>query len=196
MYQIFTDGSSSKKSKTIGTSYVIFKDKNIDKSIDFSKGFIDEQARNGIAELLGVYFFLHNICTEEISLNKSEEICIYSDSQYVVNEFTIWFRNQMMKNFYDTKNKEVIIYVLWMLYILRKEGYKIRFEWVRGHQKVETFEAYGNNSADALAVSCHKYVSQDKKDNMQDIEEFEKNLKQEIKIEGIFESIKKAYLNI
>ena len=38
------------------------------------------------------------------------QITIYSDSQYVVNEFTEWFRNQMMKNFFDTKNKEVIIY--------------------------------------------------------------------------------------
>ena len=193
MYQVFTDGSSSKKNKTIGTSYIIFKDNK--EFTKFSKGFIDKQARNGIAELLGVYYFIYNICTEELFLNKNEEIIIYSDSQYVVNELTIWFRNQMMKNFYNTKNKEVIIYILWMLYILREEGYKIKFEWMRGHQKFQTFEVYGNNCADSLAVDCHKSL-QYEEDSEKDIEVIVKILKEKIKIEGIFESVKKVYLNI
>ena len=111
--------------KTIGTSYIVFKNKESEPIKIFCKGFKDEQARNGIAELLGVYYFLRDLCcTENLYIEgKIRNNNIYSDSQYVVKEFTEWFRNQMMKNFLIRKNKEVIIYVLWMLYILREEGY-------------------------------------------------------------------------
>lgn len=112
-YQVFIDGSSSRNRKTIGTSYIIFKNRESEPIRTFCKGFKDEQARNGIAELLGVYYFLRDLCvTEDLYIEEKSEIIIYSDSQYVVNEFTEWFRNQIMKNFFDTKNKEIIIYVL------------------------------------------------------------------------------------
>ena len=74
-----------------------------------------------------------------------------------------------MKNFFDTKNKEIIIYCIWMLDILRKEGYIINFKWIRGHQKDnEIIEIFGNNYADSLAVSSHKDV------NINDLEDIEK----------------------
>lgn len=196
VYQVFTDGSSSRKNRTIGTSYIIFRNREIEPIKTFCKGFKDKQARNGIAELLGVYYCLYDICSDIISLIPlKSEITIYSDSQYVVNEFKGWFRNQIMKNFFDTKNKEVIIYILWMLYILRQEGYIIKFEWIRGHQKEETFEVYGNNCADDLAVMCHNNeIFKDK--NMTDVEELVADLKEEIKEEEIFQKIKQWYLGI
>lgn len=194
MYQVFTDGSSSRKNKTIGTSYIIFKNEKIDTPINiFSKGFKDEQARNGIAELLGIYYFLYHFLLNKFHLD-NEEIVIYSDSQYVVNEFNVWFRNQMIKNFYDTKNKEIIVYILWMLYILReKKGYKIRFEWVKGHQQDDVFEALGNNRADILAVNCHNYSNFE---TLIYVDVIIALLKGKIKREGILENLKKVYLNI
>ncbi len=195
MYQVFTDGSSSRKNGTIGTSYIVFQDRDNEPIKTFCKGFVDKQARNGIAELLGVYYCLRDICEDILLIPLKSEIIIYSDSQYVVKEFTEWFRNQMMKNFFDTKNKEVIIYVLWMLDILRKEGYIVKFEWIRGHQKEETFEVYGNNYADNLAVHCHNdEIFQDT--DMIDVEELVEDLKAEIKEEEILKSIKKTYLGI
>ena len=114
-YQVFTDGSSSRKRGSIGTSYIVFKNRESEPIRTFCKGFKDEQARNGIAELLGVYYFLRDLCvTEDLYIEEKSEIVIYSDSQYVVNEFTEWFRNQMMKNFFDTKNKEIIITKTWV----------------------------------------------------------------------------------
>ena len=190
-YQVFTDGSSSRKRKTIGTSYIIFKNRESEPIRIFYKGFKDEQARNGIAELLGVYYFLYDLCTKNLYIEEKSEIVIYSDSQYVVNEFTEWFRNQMMKNFFDTKNKEIIIYILWMLHILRQEGFKIKFEWIRGHQKKEKFEVFGNNWADNFAVSSHKDV-----DYLEDIERIVEELKEVIKEEETLQTIRKVYLGI
>lgn len=194
-YQVFTDGSSSRNRKTIGTSYIIFKNRESEPIRTFCKGFKDEQARNGIAELLGVYYFLRDLCVaEDLYIEEKSEIVIYSDSQYVVNEFTEWFRNQMMKNFFDTKNKEIIIYILWMLHILRQEGFKIKFEWIRGHQKKESFEVFGNNWADSFACQSHdKIVCSD---NMRNIEEVVKNLREDIEEEGILQIIRKIYLGI
>lgn len=194
VYQVFTDGSSSRIRKTIGTSYIVFKNKGSEPVKIFCKGFKDEQARNGIAELLGVYYFLRDLCcTENLYIEEKSEITIYSDSQYVVKEFTEWFRNQMMKNFFDTKNREVIIYVLWMLYILREEGYTIKFEWIRGHQKGNTFEIFGNNYADSFAVSSHQDIVSD---NLEDIEKIITDLNIDIKEEETLKQIRKIYLGI
>lgn len=190
MYQVFTDGSSSRKYKAIGTSYIVFKDKNSTPIKTFNKGFKDIWARNGIAELLGVYYFLYDLC-EEGFIEKDSEIIIYSDAQYVVNELTIWFRDQMMKNFFEIKNREVIIYILFMLYILREEyGVSIKFQWIRGHQKEETFEVYGNNLADSLAVEAR---------NQEDsipVENLVNEIKNNIQSEETLNFIRKVYLGI
>lgn len=194
MYKVFTDGSSSKKNKTIGTSYVIFLDNNKDYLKAFSKGFKDKQARNGIAELLGVYYFLSDLYTGKVLLEKRSEIIIYSDSQYVVKELTFWFLGQLSKNFFETKNVEVIIYTLFMLYKLREEGYRIKFQWIKGHQKKEdTFETFGNNFVDFLAVQSHNNSNVDK-ENLRDIEEFVKDLNFIINEEKTLNFIKEVYL--
>lgn len=191
MYRVFTDGSSSRKDKTIGTSYIIFKDDNYNPIKKFNKGFTDKWARNGIAELLGVYYFLYDVCTNSTLRGiKNEEIVIYSDSQYVVNEFTIWFRNQVMKNFFDVKNSEVITYILFMLYILRKEyNLNIKFKWIRGHQKDKSFEVFGNNLADNLAVESRKNI-----DTLSDVEKLVEELKHIIRREDTFNFIKENFV--
>lgn len=193
-YQVFTDGSSSRKNKTIGTSYIVFKEEDKNPIEIFSKGFQDKQARNGIAELLGVYYFLYNICCcESVCILEKSEITIYSDSQYVVKELTEWFQGQIVKNFFDIKNKEIIIYILWMLSILKQEGYIIKFKWIKGHQDKETFEAYGNNYADSFAVSSHQDIFID---DLEDIEDFEEDLKLDVKENNLLSKIRKFYLGL
>lgn len=190
MYQVFTDGSSSRKYGTIGTSYIVFKDKDSNPIKVFNKGFTDKQARNGIAELLGVYHFLYDLCDNGF-IEENQDVVIYSDAQYVVNELTIWFRDQMMKNFFETKNKEIIIYILFMLHILREEyGLNIKFQWIKGHQKDRTFEVYGNNLADVLAVEARNQTY------LENIEDFVSVVKNNIESEKTLDFVKKIYLGI
>jgi len=188
MYKVFTDGSSSRKRKSIGSAYIVFEDSLNNKIAKFSKGFVDEEGRNGIAEILAVYYFLYNLCNNQF-LNKNKEIIIYSDSQYVVNEFNIWYKAQLDRGFYEVKNLELIIYILWMLYILREEGYIIKFKWVKGHQKEESEESKGNNLVDILAVECHNELIELE----ENIEDLILNLKEDIKRDNLFQKIKNIY---
>lgn len=153
-YYIFTDGSSSKKRKSIGAAFVIYNSK---KEIIYKKsfGFQDSKARIGVAELIAIYSALIKI--NQMSLPKGTNVIIYSDSQYCVNELNIWFKNQLIQNFYNTKNKDIIIYLLYFLDFLREYcGLKIELKWIRGHQNIKTFESEGNSEADFLATECHK----------------------------------------
>lgn len=188
LYEIFTDGSSSRNRQSIGFSYIIYKNKKFFKQ--FKYGFKDKEARNGLAELLGVYFFLfHTFMDDVIFFKKDDKIIVYSDSQYVVNELTIWYRDQMIKNFYNTKNKEVIIYILYLLQILREDlNLSVKFEWVKGHQKGNSFKIKGNNLADKKAVESHKNIP------CKDIEFLISKLKDIIKNEEILKCIKEYYL--
>lgn len=186
MYYIFTDGSSSKKVGSIGSSYIIYNE-NKEKIFSYGFGFKDPQGRNGIAELLGVYGALYKIIQHEDFDN--EEVIIYSDSQYVVYELTIWFRNQMAKNFYDTKNKEVIIYLLYLLAIIREQKKcVVKFEWIRGHQTGNSFEVLGNNEADKRAVE-----SRFNTEKLKYIDSFVEKIKNIVKEEDALNYIKKYY---
>ena len=195
MFEVFVDGSSSRKKGLIGTSYIIFKNRELIPIKEFNKGFIDIQARNGIAELLGVYYFLYDLCTDNLDCMReiyNQDIIIYSDSQYVVNELTIWFKYQMIKNFFEIKNKEIILYILFMLYILRKDWrLNIKLKWVRGHQKGEIFEIYGNNLADKRAFEARNENFLE-----EDIENLIKRIKGCVESEEILKFVKKAYSEI
>lgn len=190
---IFTDGSSSRKNQSIGAAYVVFSEEN---SLNYKKGafgFSDKQARNGLAELLAVYCALEWLMIESACrLKEGEKIIIYSDSQYVVNEINIWHRNQILNNFFNTKNKEIIIHILYVLHILREyDKLNIEFKWIKGHQKEESFEQYGNDIADKTAVIVHKGQS-----DLPDIENLIEDIKNRVKKDKEFDYIKKWYLGI
>lgn len=188
MYHIFTDGSSSRQRKSIGSAYAIF-DKNKELIKSYNLGFNDAQGRTGIAELIAVYCVLNEILDNSKFDNK--QIVIYSDSQYVVKELTIWFKNQMVKNFFETKNKDLIIYLLYCLFLI-KESKKcnLEFKWIRGHQQENSFEASGNNLVDNLAVSAHTKDVVD----LKNVQELENQLKDFNQKEKILQEIKDYYL--
>lgn len=188
MYYIFTDGSSSRKNNSIGSAYVIY-DENKELIELFNIGYKDKQARSGISELIAVYKVLSRILQNSIFWGK--EIIIYSDSQYVVNELTIWFRDQLLKNFYNQKNSYLIIYILYLLYLCSSfHECKIKFQWIRGHQKEQIFECIGNNKADELAVSAHSDINKE----LPDVEELEFFVRETCLEEDIITLVKKYYL--
>lgn len=189
MYYIFTDGSSSRKRKTIGSAYAIF-NQNKELISSYGFGFSDNQGRTGIAELLAVYCVLEKLLKSDKYNN--ENIILYSDSQYVVNELTIWFQNQMAKNFFETKNRDLIVYLLYCLLLLKEgKNCNIEFRWIKGHQQEDSFEAFGNNLVDKLAVDAHAEFCDKKLQIIEILEEQLKNFNQE---ENILNEIKNYYL--
>jgi hypothetical protein len=81
-----------------------------------------------------------------------------------------------------------------MIHILRQEGFKIKFEWIRGHQKKENFEVFGNNWADSFACQSHDETIS--LNDMRDIEEVVEDLRIDIKEEETLQTIRKIYLGI
>lgn len=72
---------------------------------------------------------------------KMYKINVYSDSQYVVNGITNWYKGWELKNYYQVKNAE-----LWKeLVALKNQFPDINFIWVKGHDKVA-----GNVEVDKL----------------------------------------------
>lgn len=156
MIYLFTDGSSSKLQKTIGSGYVAFKEDNINSEPIFreSVGFKNvEGIKTGASELIAVWKGLHELYMREL---EGEEIIIISDSQYVINELTIWYKSQLSKRFINTKNTELIISILHFI----TEFKNLKFEWTRGHTDKKDFYSEGNNIADTLATSCHRGITE------------------------------------
>ena len=76
------------------------------------------------------------------------DLCIYSDSQYVINGITKWIENWIKKEWKKIKNVE-----LWKeLYKLTK-GKNIQWEWVKAHADNKY-----NNRVDKLARYAAKNV--------------------------------------
>lgn len=73
----------------------------------------------------------------------SQEITIYSDSQYVINSVEKkWVFGWVKKDFKDKKNKD-----LWLRFLELYQKHHIRFIWVKGHAANPL-----NNRCDELAT--------------------------------------------
>ena len=93
-YQVFTDGSSSRNRKTIGTSYIIFKNRGSEPIRTFYKGFKDKQARNDISDLLDRLDSHH---TELI-----DNIVVMKLKQYK-SDYSLCYEN--LKSFIESEEK-------------------------------------------------------------------------------------------
>ena len=146
---IFTDGSSSIKNQSIGSGYIIFENINKKEIYKDNIGFFNTN-KTGASELLAILFVLDYLKKNKL---ENSEIIIYSDSKYAVNELNIWFKSHLEKNFYDIKNKEIIIYISYLKIFFKN----LTINWTKGHKdNLDIFVNYGNNLADKLAVSAHK----------------------------------------
>ena len=135
MITIYTDGSS-RGNPGPGGYGVIMMYKELRKEL--AQGF--RLTTNNRMELMAVIIGLKAI------KNKEMPVCIYSDSQYVVNAVEKgWLLNWIKTDFKGgKKNKD-----LWMEYHKLSRGKKIKFIWVRGHA-----DNIFNNRCDELATAA------------------------------------------
>jgi ribonuclease HI len=127
---------------------------------EMSAGF--EDTTNSRMELmavqtvLGLFYYLLN--SEDV---KKYDITIISDSRYVVDSFTKgwlekWATNGWVRSDGSlVANKDLWQNILMMLREVRKAGFIIRFEWIRGHGSNEHHKACDKlASTAATCQSC------------------------------------------
>ena len=125
MIKIYTDGSSRGNPGPGGYGVVLIY-KNNRKEI--SQGY--KNTTNNRMELLAVIKALE-------ALNENDlQIKIFSDSKYVVESIEKgWLWNWEKKNFKKKMNVD-----LWKKFIPLYKKYKIKFEWVKGHNGLKENE--------------------------------------------------------
>jgi ribonuclease HI len=68
------------------------------------------------------------------SLKRPCEVCVYSDSQYVVNAFNQhWVESWLSRGWKNSQKQAVKNVDLWKRLLRAKESHKVSFVWVRGH---------------------------------------------------------------
>ena len=92
---------------------------------ELSKGY--EKTTNNRMELMAVIAGLE-------ALNRSCEVEVYSDSQYVVNAFNQhWIDGWIKKGWKRGKNEPVKNVDLWKRLLEAKQKHSVTFHWVKGH---------------------------------------------------------------
>lgn len=103
--------------------------------------YMDTKGKLHIKELSGGYVRTTNNRMELMAviagleaLNRSCDVEVYSDSQYVVNAFNQhWVDGWMKKGWKRGKNEPVKNIDLWKRLLAAKEPHKVQFIWVKGH---------------------------------------------------------------
>ncbi|MDD5282912.1 MAG: ribonuclease HI [Bacteroidales bacterium] len=132
--EIFTDGSALGNPGPGGYGVILRSGRHYK---EISSGF--KLTTNNRMELLAVIVGLE-------SLKKpGTEVCVYSDSTYVVKAVEEgWLNNWKAKGFKNKKNVD-----LWKRYLEAAQKHKVRFMWVKGHAGHPQ-----NEKCDQLAVNA------------------------------------------
>lgn len=92
---------------------------------EYSQGYV--KTTNNRMELMAVITGLE-------ALNRSCDVTVYSDSQYVVNAFNQhWIEGWLKKGWKRGKNEPVKNTDLWKRLLKAKEPHNVTFQWVKGH---------------------------------------------------------------
>ena len=92
---------------------------------ELSQGYV--KTTNNRMELMAVIAGLE-------ALNRSCEVEVYSDSQYVVNAFNQhWVDGWIKKGWKRGKNEPVKNVDLWKRLLEAKQKHRVTFHWVKGH---------------------------------------------------------------
>lgn len=83
--------------------------------------------------------------------SQNRPVIIYSDSQYVVQALTIWWRGWERKGWVTSSGTPVKHVEMLMEILERSRGKPIAFRWIKGHAGI-----YGNEEADRLAGTSRK----------------------------------------
>ena len=135
---IYTDGSAIGNPGPGGYGVIMeWVDKKYIK--EFSGGY--QMTTNNRMELLAVILALQSLKIEPM------EVIVFSDSKYVIESVEKkWVFNWQKKQFKGKKNHD-----LWQRYLLIHCKHRVRFQWVKGHNKHPQ-----NERCDSLAVNAAK----------------------------------------
>ena len=128
LVKIYTDGAARGNPDGPGgygtvLEYVDTKGQHHKKEL--SQGY--EKTTNNRMELMAVIAGLE-------ALNRSCEVEVYSDSQYVVNAFNQhWVDGWIKKGWKRGKNEPVKNVDLWKRLLEAKQKHSVTFHWVKGH---------------------------------------------------------------
>lgn len=168
---IYTDGSTfnngSKKKKIYGGIGVFFgpdDDRNISQEIteaDFPPN-TDLVVSNNTCELFAVIRGVEKLMFSlgEAKLSEMENLRVYSDSEYLINCITKWYKN-WEKNGWKRSDKKSTVKNKYLIQTLKKyvDRFKIKLIHVKAHQNPPDVDLdhklykiwYGNKMADKLA---------------------------------------------
>lgn len=165
VYDVFTDGSEIKHSKThktlaVGWSFVIFKNKVLfgDHSDCIHNVTLGNNQR---AELMALNRALQRINHIIDFSNNPCQITIYTDSEYSMKSLTIWchtWKHNGWKtaNKKPVKHKDLIEQSMQYMNDIKKNGHSLSIFHVRAHTERKDYISLGNSHADRLAQSAAK----------------------------------------
>ena len=147
---VYTDGSLVKKGKQVFCGYGIYFPNSEYKPI--SRKFTHEPITNNRAELYAILktIILSNKVDIQRKLDKKtriKKVIIYSDSEYSVKTFTIWYPN-WQKSGKDYLNKDIIDEVI---NAISAVSFKVEFKHVRAHTGKSDPHSKANDIVDQLA---------------------------------------------
>lgn len=173
----FTDGSSSWKRKRGGSGVYILNEKE-----EIKLSFSFKNIKTGQSELTALLFCLLKL----IELDKTkEQIVLYSDSKYLVNELNDWSYDHVKQKFVGKKNIELLYYLLY----LKLQFENLNIMWCKGHQIIQNKVAEGNDIADKLATS-HNLL---KDEELWDFDNFLADIQIEISKNNIIKFVEENY---
>jgi len=142
--EIYTDGSFSQKGKKVYCGYGLYFPNGEYKNI--SRPFTHVPITNNRAEIYAILkaIILSNIISKNKEIN---EVIIYSDSEYCIKTFTIWY-DKWQKNNKDYLNKDLIDETM---YRINHSPFQIKFQHVRSHTNNNDHKSINNNIVDQLA---------------------------------------------
>jgi len=142
--KIYTDGAARGNPDGpggYGTVLEYIDTKGVLHTKEISQGY--KKTTNNRMELMAVIAGLE-------ALNRSCEVEVYSDSQYVVNAFNQhWIEGWIKKGWKRGKNEPVKNVDLWKRLLEAKEKHQVKFIWVKGHDGHPQ-----NERCDALATGA------------------------------------------
>ncbi|MDP2642053.1 MAG: ribonuclease HI [bacterium] len=143
MITIYTDGSSRGNPGPGGWGAIIFTDKEV-----VEIGDADPHTTNNRMELTAAIQALSFLSKLEVNGGESEDIIIYTDSEYVMKGMTTWIYNWQKKGWRTAGKKPVLNQDLWQKLLLNANGKNIEWKYVAGHSGERL-----NDRCDEIATS-------------------------------------------
>lgn len=133
---IYTDGSSKGNPGPGGWGAIVVSDKFVKEL-----GGREDMTTNNRMELMAAIESLK-------SVDSTDLITLYSDSQYVIKGMTEWIEGWQRKGWKNSQKKPVLNRDLWELLLEASQGKNIEWKYVKGHA-----ENPGNNRCDEIATT-------------------------------------------